>query len=109
MICVYCVSHAPALLILEIEGYENAGPLLLFFLVTPLQYYLVAIEWYGLFSILIPVYAFLLLPVRSAAAGDCTNFLARTSEIQWGLMICVYCVSHAPALLILESHTPARN
>ncbi|HAV61138.1 MAG TPA: phosphatidate cytidylyltransferase [Verrucomicrobiales bacterium] len=73
-----------------------------FFLVTPLQYYLVAIEWYGLFSILIPVYAFLLLPVRSAAAGDCTNFLARTSEIQWGLMICVYCVSHAPALLILE-------
>jgi phosphatidate cytidylyltransferase len=73
-----------------------------FFIVTPLQYYLVAIGWYGLFSILIPVYAFLLLPVRSAAAGDCGNFLARTAEIQWGLMICVYCVSHAPALLTLR-------
>lgn len=73
-----------------------------FFIVTPLQYYLVSIEWYGLFSILIPVYAFLLLPVRSAAAGDCENYLARAAEIQWGLMICVYCVSHAPALLILR-------
>jgi len=73
-----------------------------FFVVTPLQYYLVSIDWYGLFTILIPVYAFLLLPVRSAAAGDCENFLARTAEIQWGLMICVYCVSHAPALLTLH-------
>jgi phosphatidate cytidylyltransferase len=73
-----------------------------FFIVTPLQYYLVAEDWYGLFAILIPVYAFLLLPVRSAAAGDCENFLARTAEIQWGLMICVYCVSFAPALLTLN-------
>ena len=73
-----------------------------FFIVTPLQYYFVADEWYGMFAIFIPVYAFLLLPVRSAAAGDCENFLARTSEIQWGLMICVYCVSFAPALLTLR-------
>jgi phosphatidate cytidylyltransferase len=73
-----------------------------FFIVTPLQYYLVAADWYGLQIILIPVYAFLLLPVRSAAAGDCENFLARTAEIQWGLMICVYCVSFAPALLALN-------
>lgn len=73
-----------------------------FFIVTPLQYYLVADDWYGLFAICIPVYAFLLLPVRSAAAGDCENFLARTAEIQWGLMICVYCVSFAPALLTLR-------
>lgn len=73
-----------------------------FFIVTPLQYYFVGIEWYGMVTLLIPVYAFLLLPVRSAAAGDCDNFLARTAEIQWGLMICVFCVSHAPALLSLE-------
>ena len=41
----------------------------MFFVVAPLQYYLVAIGWYGLFSVLIPVYAFLLLPIRTAAAG----------------------------------------
>ena len=73
-----------------------------FFVVTPLQYILVAQHRYGLFSIFIPVYAFLLIPVRSAGAGDCERFLERAAKIQWGLMICVYCVSHAPALLILE-------
>lgn len=73
-----------------------------FFVITPLQYYLIAIHWYGLFSVLIPVYAFLFIPVRSAVAGDTGNFLERTAKIQWGLMICVYCVSHAPALLLLE-------
>jgi phosphatidate cytidylyltransferase len=73
-----------------------------FFVVTPLQYVLVAIDWYGLFSILIPVYAFLFVPIRSALAGDTERFLERTAKIQWGLMVCVYCVSHAPALLMLE-------
>ena len=73
-----------------------------FFLVLPFQYYLIAIKWYGLFSILIPVYAFLFIPIRSAIAGDCERFLERTAKIQWGLMICVYCVSYVPALLSLD-------
>jgi phosphatidate cytidylyltransferase len=72
-----------------------------FFVVTPLQYYLLAIEWYGLFSVFIPVYVFLLMPIRAAAAGDTENFLERTAKIQWGLMICVYCLSYAPAILTL--------
>jgi phosphatidate cytidylyltransferase len=73
----------------------------LFFIVTPVQYWLVGIGWYGLFSIFIPVYAFLFVPLRSAIAGDCEHFLERTAKIQWALMVCVYCVSHAPALLTL--------
>jgi len=73
-----------------------------FFIILPLQYYLIAIKWYGLFAIMIPVYAFLFIPIRSAIAGDCANFLERTAKIQWGLMICIYCVSHVPALLTLD-------
>jgi phosphatidate cytidylyltransferase len=73
-----------------------------FFIITPLQYVLVHIEWYGLFSILIPVYAFLFIPIRNAISGDSEKFLERTAKIQWGLMICVYCVSHVPALLSLN-------
>jgi phosphatidate cytidylyltransferase len=73
-----------------------------FFIVTPLQYYLVATHWYGLFAILIPVYAFILVPTRSAIAGDSAQFLERTAKIQWALMVCVYCVSHVPALLMLQ-------
>jgi phosphatidate cytidylyltransferase len=72
-----------------------------FFVATPLQYVLVASEWYGLYSIMIPVYAFLLLPTRSAIAGETERFLERTAKIQWGLMLCVYCLSHVPALLSL--------
>ncbi|CAN5663965.1 phosphatidate cytidylyltransferase [soil metagenome] len=73
-----------------------------FFVLLPLQYYLIAIEWYGFFAILIPVYGFIFVAVRGALSGDPTDFLARTASIHWGLMICVYCLSHAPALLMLE-------
>src|SRR5262245_22866774 len=37
-----------------------------FFIVLPLQYYLIWIEWYGLYSIFIPVYVFLLMPIIAA-------------------------------------------
>jgi phosphatidate cytidylyltransferase len=73
-----------------------------FFVITPLQYVLVGIGWYGLFSIWIPVYAFLFVPIRTAIAGDTQGFLERAAKIQWALMICVYCVSFAPAILMLE-------
>jgi phosphatidate cytidylyltransferase len=75
-----------------------------FFLFTPLQYVLVGmgVQYYGLFSVLIPVYAFLFIPARVALAGDYKRFLERTAKIQAGLMVCVYCLSYAPALLSLR-------
>jgi phosphatidate cytidylyltransferase len=73
-----------------------------FFVITPLHYYILSIPWEGLFMIFIPVYAFLFIPLRNAIAGDTERFLERTAKIQWGLMITVYCVSHAPALLMLK-------
>lgn len=73
-----------------------------FFAVLPLQYYLIAIRWYGLFAIMIPVYAFVLIAVSNVIRGRTDRFLERTATIHWGLMVCVYCVSHAPALLILD-------
>jgi phosphatidate cytidylyltransferase len=73
-----------------------------FFVFIPVQYGFVAGGWYGMFAIFIPVYAFLFIPLRSALAGDTRDFLARTAKIQWGLMLAVYCVSHAPALLMLQ-------
>jgi phosphatidate cytidylyltransferase len=73
-----------------------------FFIITPVQYWLVLTGWYGLFAIMIPVYGFLFIPLRSAVSGGYNNFLERTAKIQWGLMVCVYCVSHAPALLFLQ-------
>jgi phosphatidate cytidylyltransferase len=73
-----------------------------FFVIMPLQYYLVGIEWYGFFAIMIPVLAYIFVPTSIAIAGDTGHFLERTAKIQFGLMVCVYCLSHAPALLILK-------
>lgn len=73
-----------------------------FFIILPLHYYLLWIGWYGMFIILIPVYAFLFIPLRMAMSGDTHGFLERAAKIQWALMICVYCVSHAPALLKVD-------
>jgi phosphatidate cytidylyltransferase len=73
-----------------------------FFIFTPLQYLLVALHWYGLFSIMIPVYGFLFLTTRIVLAGETERFLERAATIQWALMVCVYCLSYAPALLTLK-------
>ncbi len=73
-----------------------------FFVITPLNYYLVYTHWYGFFSILIPVFAFVFVPTRMALAGDTERFLERAAKVQFGLMICAYCVSYAPALFLLK-------
>ena len=81
---------------------DHGAIALAFFVALPGQYFLIWIDWYGLYSIYIPVYAFLLLPILAAVGGDTQRFLERTSKIQWGLMVCVFCISHVPALLTLQ-------
>ncbi|HEY6309158.1 MAG TPA: phosphatidate cytidylyltransferase [Candidatus Angelobacter sp.] len=73
-----------------------------FFVFTPLQYWILYKQWYGMASIMIPVYAFLFIPMRLVLSRETTGFLDRAARIHWGLMVCVYCLSYAPALLILE-------
>jgi len=75
---------------------------LAFFVLIPVQYWLIGIHWYALFSIFIPVYGFLLLPSLSALTQDTENFLERSAKIQWGIMVAIYCISHVPALLLLD-------
>jgi phosphatidate cytidylyltransferase len=81
---------------------DHVALFLCFFVLIPLQYALIGYDWYGLFAILIPVYAFLILPAVAALAGDPDRFLERSAKIQWAVMVTVYCVSHTPALLLLR-------
>ena len=73
-----------------------------FFVVLPINYFLLWAEQYGIYSIFVPVYAFLLMPIVAVLRGDTRDFLVRISEVQWALMICVFCASHVPALLTLQ-------
>ena len=75
---------------------------LCFYVAIPMQYILIWTQWYGLFSILLPVYGFLLLPAVTAFSGDTRHFLERCAKIQWGLILTVYCISYVPALLLLD-------
>jgi phosphatidate cytidylyltransferase len=78
---------------------DHRGLFWLFFIFTPVQYVLVALNLHVVYSVLIPAFAFLFLAARVAFAGDSKRYLERTAKIQTGLMICVYCLSYAPALL----------
>ncbi|MCA0243244.1 MAG: phosphatidate cytidylyltransferase [Proteobacteria bacterium] len=81
---------------------DHRSLILAFFVVLPLQYLIVGLKRFDLFSVFIPVYVFLAIPVISALAGDPRRFLERNAKIQWGIMVCVFGLSHAPALLLLD-------
>lgn len=69
------------------------------FLSIPIQYYWIGIGWYGMFIIFIPVYMLLALPARLVLSKETVGFVASASQIQWGLMIFVFGLSHMAYLL----------
>jgi phosphatidate cytidylyltransferase len=78
-----------------------------FTVITPMQYVLVGLgeSWYKLYSILIPVYGWLFISSRIAFSGDAKRFLERSAKIMAGLLVCVYGLSYAPAILDLSLQT----
>ena len=85
------------------------GGLVWCFLSIPVQYFFVATDRYGMFIIFIPVYLFLLLPIRLVLARETAGFVASASQLQWGLMAFVFGLSHLAFLLNFPrlAHTPA--
>lgn len=73
-----------------------------FFIICPLQFWFAYSKYFNLFSIFIPVYVFFTLPVLSAFSNTKHHFLERNSQIQWGIMVCIYGLSHVPALYMLN-------
>lgn len=73
----------------------------------PLQYYWVAIGWYGMFIIFIPVYIFLFLPMRMVMIGDTKGFIRAAGVVHWATMLSVFCLSHIAYLLVLPVKNPA--
>ena len=81
---------------------DHRSLVLAFFVVLPLQFTIVGSRMFDLFTVFIPVYVFLALPVVSALANDPERFLERNAKLQWGIMVCVYGMIHVPALLLLD-------
>jgi len=78
------------------------------YLSIPVQYYWVAQAWYGMFIIFIPVYVFLLLPMRMVIVGETKEFLRAAGTLHWGIMTMVFGISHIAYLLVLpEANNPS--
>lgn len=73
------------------------------YLAIPIHYYWVATAWYGMFIIFIPVYMFLLLPLRMVIIGETEGFLRAMGSLHWGLMTTVFSLSHMAFLLVLPA------
>ncbi|MES2184642.1 MAG: phosphatidate cytidylyltransferase [Pseudomonadota bacterium] len=81
---------------------DHRSLVLVFFVVLPAQFWLVGSRHFDLFTVFIPVYVFLALPLVSALSNDPQRFLERNAKLQWGIMVCVYGLSHVPALMLLD-------
>lgn len=81
---------------------DHRSLVLAFFVVLPLQFWLVGTRHFDLFTVFIPVYVFFALPLAATLAGDTQRFLERNAKLQWGIVVCVYGLSHVPALLLLN-------
>lgn len=78
------------------------------YLAIPVQFFWASQAWYGMFIIFIPIYLFLLLPMRMILVGETEGFLKAVGTVHWGVMTTVFCLSHLAYLLILDNtRTPA--
>ncbi len=83
------------------EEDRDPGLLPSLMVITLMHYLFLWRHWYGLYSIFIPVYAFLFLPAVSALRARVHGFGRRAASVQWSLMVSVYAISYVPALLQL--------
>lgn len=75
------------------------------YLAIPIHYYWIGIGWYGMFIIFIPVYVFLLMPMRMVLTGETEGFIRSAGILHWATMLAVFCISHIAYLLVL----PVKN
>ncbi|HRD28599.1 MAG TPA: phosphatidate cytidylyltransferase [Caulobacter sp.] len=75
------------------------------YLAIPVSYAFVAADIYGIYLVVIPVYAFLTLPWLMAVIGQTKGYLSSVALFHWGLMTCVYNIGYAAFLM----RTPAEE
>ncbi|MDX1918015.1 MAG: hypothetical protein SFT81_02585 [Candidatus Caenarcaniphilales bacterium] len=73
------------------------------YLAIPIQYYWVFLGWRWMFFIFIPVYMFLVIPIRLALLNEIKGLLGSLARIQWGLIAFVFALSHLALLLSLPA------
>ena len=64
------------------------------YLTIPFMYYFLSSEWYGMFIISIPVWAFLAVPFAVALGRESEGAVFSVGVIDLGVFLLVYCIGH---------------
>lgn len=72
------------------------------YLSIPIQYIFVLTGYYSLFLIFVPVYVYLLFPIRMIIVGKTEDFLQTMSSHFWGVMMAGYALSHIAYLSVFS-------
>ena len=65
------------------------------YLAIPFMFYFIQIDWYGMFIISIPVYAFLVIPFVITLGGrEAEGTVMSIGALDLGLFLLVYCIGH---------------
>jgi phosphatidate cytidylyltransferase len=74
------------------------------FISIPFMIYFIQIDWYGMFIISIPVYAFLLIPFFVTLGGkQAEGIIFSIGAIDFGLFLFVYCFGHIGYLALFST------
>lgn len=71
------------------------------YLSIPIQLYFIYTNWLVMFYLFVPLYMFLLIPMRMVMIGDTEGFLKACGTIHWGLMTTVYALGYLMMYLAL--------
>jgi phosphatidate cytidylyltransferase len=75
--------------------------------VVPLQFLWIVLGWFEAFWLTVPVASLLAIAGTTAAAGTTRGFLREVTTVTWGLLLIVFCFSHAALFLALpETSNP---
>ncbi len=71
------------------------------YLAIPLQFYFIYIGWFAMFYLFVPLYMFMLIPMRMVTIGENEGFLKACGTMHWGLMTAVYALGYLALYLVL--------
>lgn len=72
------------------------------YLAIPIQLIFLYHSWFNMFYLFVPVFLFILIPLRMVTIGDTKGFIRSAGTIHWGTMICVFNLGHLAALAMLK-------
>jgi phosphatidate cytidylyltransferase len=73
--------------------------------IVPINYLWVWLGWYDVLWVSVPVGLFLLVSAYTVSAGKTKGFLVDVAVELWGVMLLVFCLSHAALLFALPKAT----